>query len=214
MGSGRSAILGNGASPLAAKPRSMIHLSIPVLASTHGSRGCWAGGRSQSVEQRQSIEQTINYSYCTETLLLLPLESSRTSITSQHRQSSSSHQPAIMFAQATRTLFRASPALCSRTLRTPTMVAPFSTQSSLVARGCVLSLARPSATQISFPWAAQTRGMKVRSSVKKLCDGCKVRKEANPKRIKRGPRERGTEATKDSSSSSSSGQQENEQCRR
>lgn len=26
----------------------------------------------------------------------------------------------------------------------------------------------------------QSRGMKVRSSVKKLCDGCKVRREVNP----------------------------------
>ncbi|GME65934.1 ribosomal protein L36 [Neofusicoccum parvum] len=41
--------------------------------------------------------------------------------------------------------------------------------------------ARPTTTTTTqLLWAQQVRGMKVRSSVKKLCDGCKVKKHAHP----------------------------------
>jgi large subunit ribosomal protein L36 len=81
-----------------------------------------------------------------------------------------------MLSQATRTLLRAAPvarspvSVCARTA--------FSTYSanSLVARMSQMSLARPVASPTkSLVAFQQTRGMKVRSSVKKLCDGCKVR---------------------------------------
>ena len=81
-----------------------------------------------------------------------------------------------MFSQATRSLLRAAPvarspvAVCARTA--------FSTYSanSLISRMSQMSLARPIASPTkSLVAFQQTRGMKVRSSVKKLCDGCKVR---------------------------------------
>ncbi|KAH0365603.1 hypothetical protein KCU65_g5877, partial [Aureobasidium melanogenum] len=80
----------------------------------------------------------------------------------------------IMFTQATRSLLRAAPmarsplAVCARTA--------FSTSSSnsLISRMSQMSLARPVASPTkSLVAFQQTRGMKVRSSVKKLCDGCK-----------------------------------------
>ena len=81
-----------------------------------------------------------------------------------------------MFSQAIRSLLRAAPvarsplSVCARTA--------FSTYSanSLVSRMSQMSLARPVASPTkSLVAFQQTRGMKVRSSVKKLCDGCKVR---------------------------------------
>ncbi|CAD0084233.1 unnamed protein product [Aureobasidium vineae] len=81
-----------------------------------------------------------------------------------------------MFTQATRSLLRAAPvarsplSVCARTA--------FSTYSanSLISRMSQMSLARPVASPTkSLVAFQQTRGMKVRSSVKKLCDGCKVR---------------------------------------
>ncbi|KAI5202522.1 hypothetical protein E4T42_04037 [Aureobasidium subglaciale] len=79
-----------------------------------------------------------------------------------------------MFSQATRSLLRAAPvarnsvSMCARTA--------FSTFSanSLISRMSQMSLARPVASPTkSLVAFQQTRGMKVRSSVKKLCDGCK-----------------------------------------
>ncbi|KAK6000227.1 hypothetical protein QM012_003859 [Aureobasidium pullulans] len=79
-----------------------------------------------------------------------------------------------MFTQATRSLLRAAPvarsplSVCARTA--------FSTSSSnsLISRMSQMSLARPVASPTkSLVAFQQTRGMKVRSSVKKLCDGCK-----------------------------------------
>ncbi|KAH0343089.1 hypothetical protein KCU81_g5255, partial [Aureobasidium melanogenum] len=79
-----------------------------------------------------------------------------------------------MFAQTTRSLLRAAPvvrsplSVCARTA--------FSTSSSnsLISRMSQMSLARPVASPTkSLVAFQQTRGMKVRSSVKKLCDGCK-----------------------------------------
>ena len=103
-----------------------------------------------------------------------------------HSTSDSSHstkQPpahpdpiSIMFSQATRSLLRAAPvarnpvSVCARTA--------FSTYTanSLISRMSQMSLARPVASPTkSLVAFQQTRGMKVRSSVKKLCDGCKVR---------------------------------------
>ncbi|CAD0110631.1 unnamed protein product [Aureobasidium uvarum] len=81
-----------------------------------------------------------------------------------------------MFTQATRSLLRAVPvarnpvSVCARTA--------FSTYTanSLISRMSQMSLARPVASPTkSLVAFQQTRGMKVRSSVKKLCDGCKVR---------------------------------------
>jgi large subunit ribosomal protein L36 len=86
------------------------------------------------------------------------------------------HTNSTMFSQATRSLFRAAPvarspvSVCARTA--------FSTYSanSLISRMSQMSLARPIASPTkSLVAFQQTRGMKVRSSVKKLCDGCKVR---------------------------------------
>jgi large subunit ribosomal protein L36 len=85
-------------------------------------------------------------------------------------------QTSTMFSQATRSLLRAAPvarspvSVCARTA--------FSTYSanSLISRMSQMSLARPVASPTkSLVAFHQTRGMKVRSSVKKLCDGCKVR---------------------------------------
>ncbi|KAG9659942.1 hypothetical protein KCU95_g11907, partial [Aureobasidium melanogenum] len=79
-----------------------------------------------------------------------------------------------MFAHTTRSLLRAAPMarsplpVCARTA--------FSTSSSnsLISRMSQMSLARPVASPAkSLVAFQQTRGMKVRSSVKKLCDGCK-----------------------------------------
>ncbi|KAI4842037.1 hypothetical protein E4T45_09230 [Aureobasidium sp. EXF-8846] len=79
-----------------------------------------------------------------------------------------------MFSQAARSLLRAAPvarspvSVCARTA--------FSTYSanSLISRMSQMSLARPVASPTkSLVAFQQTRGMKVRSSVKKLCDGCK-----------------------------------------
>ncbi|KAI4724776.1 hypothetical protein E4T49_07477 [Aureobasidium sp. EXF-10728] len=108
--------------------------------------------------------------------------SSRQSIRFSESDSSQSIPPppqqhtSTMFAQTTRSLLRAAPvarspvSVCARTA--------FSTYSanSLISRMSQLSLARPVASPTkSLVAFQQTRGMKVRSSVKKLCDGCKVR---------------------------------------
>ncbi|KAL1305612.1 hypothetical protein AAFC00_007213 [Neodothiora populina] len=73
-----------------------------------------------------------------------------------------------MFSLASRALFRATSSICTRSVQTT----QFSTRASLISTTSLLALARPIPTQI-IPWATQQRGMKVRSSVKKLCDGCK-----------------------------------------
>ncbi|KAI4833579.1 hypothetical protein E4T44_09322 [Aureobasidium sp. EXF-8845] len=84
------------------------------------------------------------------------------------------HSNSTMFSQAARSLLRAAPvarspvSVCARTA--------FSTYSanSLISRMSQMSLARPVASPTkSLVAFQQTRGMKVRSSVKKLCDGCK-----------------------------------------
>lgn len=81
-----------------------------------------------------------------------------------------------MFSQATRSLLRAAP--IARSPLTTCARTAFSTSSanSLISRMSQMSLARPVASPTkSLVAFQQTRGMKVRSSVKKLCDGCKVR---------------------------------------
>ncbi|KAF1350111.1 ribosomal protein L36-domain-containing protein [Delphinella strobiligena] len=76
-----------------------------------------------------------------------------------------------MISLATRTLFRATPTICARNIQAP-KTTQFSTLTSLIRNTSPLALTRPVASSL-IPWATQTRGMKVRSSVKKLCDGCK-----------------------------------------
>ncbi|THY29041.1 hypothetical protein D6D00_03797 [Aureobasidium pullulans] len=79
-----------------------------------------------------------------------------------------------MFSQATRSLLRAAP--IARSPLTTCARTAFSTSSanSLISRMSQMSLARPVASPTkSLVAFQQTRGMKVRSSVKKLCDGCK-----------------------------------------
>jgi large subunit ribosomal protein L36 len=95
---------------------------------------------------------------------------------SQSTPTPAKHTNSIMFSQATRSLLRTAPvvrspiSVCARTA--------FSTYSanSLISRMSQMSLVRPVASPTkSLVAFQQTRGMKVRSSVKKLCDGCKVR---------------------------------------
>lgn len=82
-----------------------------------------------------------------------------------------------MLPQLARPFFRASAPTMSTLLRTTFCAvqqqARISTQnSSIISR----IAARPTLAVAARPaWEIQTRGMKVRSSVKKLCDGCKVR---------------------------------------
>lgn len=82
-----------------------------------------------------------------------------------------------MLPQLARPLFRATAPTMSTLLRTTLCAAQqqarISTQTSSVFSRIA---ARPSLAIAARPaWEVQTRGMKVRSSVKKLCDGCKVR---------------------------------------
>lgn len=86
-------------------------------------------------------------------------------------------QPVRMLPQLTRPLFRATAPTMSTLLRSTFCAAQqqarISTQTSSVFSRIA---ARPSLAIAARPaWEVQTRGMKVRSSVKKLCDGCKVR---------------------------------------
>ena len=98
-------------------------------------------------------------------------------LVAEHKTTTSTTNPySTMFSQATRSLLRAVPVV-----RTPVSVCArtaFSTYTanSLISRMSQMSLARPVASPTkSLVAFQQTRGMKVRSSVKKLCDGCKVR---------------------------------------
>ncbi|THW46632.1 hypothetical protein D6C98_03370 [Aureobasidium pullulans] len=79
-----------------------------------------------------------------------------------------------MFSQATRSLLRAGPVARSPLTTCARTAFSTSTTNSLISRMSQMSLARPVASPTkSLVAFQQTRGMKVRSSVKKLCDGCK-----------------------------------------
>ncbi|THY19443.1 hypothetical protein D6D01_07066 [Aureobasidium pullulans] len=79
-----------------------------------------------------------------------------------------------MFSQATRSLLRAAPIARSPLTTCARTAFSTSTTNSLISRMSQMSLARPVASPTkSLVAFQQTRGMKVRSSVKKLCDGCK-----------------------------------------
>ncbi|TIA11013.1 hypothetical protein D6C77_04540 [Aureobasidium pullulans] len=79
-----------------------------------------------------------------------------------------------MFSQATRSLLRAAPIARSPLTTCARTAFSTSTTNSLISKMSQMSLARPVASPTkSLVAFQQTRGMKVRSSVKKLCDGCK-----------------------------------------
>ncbi|THY79759.1 hypothetical protein D6C86_01652 [Aureobasidium pullulans] len=79
-----------------------------------------------------------------------------------------------MFSQATRSLLRAAPIARSPLTTCARTAFSTSTANSLISRMSQMSLARPVASPTkSLVAFQQIRGMKVRSSVKKLCDGCK-----------------------------------------
>ncbi|KAG9555770.1 hypothetical protein KCU79_g10601, partial [Aureobasidium melanogenum] len=79
-----------------------------------------------------------------------------------------------MFAQATLSLLRAAPVARSPLSVCARIAFSTSSSTSLISRMSQMSLARPVASPTkSLVAFQQTRGMKVRSSVKKLCDGCK-----------------------------------------
>jgi large subunit ribosomal protein L36 len=91
------------------------------------------------------------------------------------------HQSANMLARALllpirRTLF-ARPArsihTCAASLTRPTLTSCASPTHSLMSRFAGLRVAPTSESGVLSKLGQQTRGMKVRSSVKKLCDGCK-----------------------------------------
>ena len=62
---------------------------------------------------------------------------------------------------------------CAASLTRPTLTSCASPTHSLISRFAGLRVAPTSESGVLSKLGQQTRGMKVRSSVKKLCDGCK-----------------------------------------